>query len=226
MPIRTLVIGNRNYSSWSLRPWALARHLGIECAELRLPLHTAEFRTEIGRYSPTGAVPVLVEGDLRIWDSLAIIEYLSELAAGRGWPVDPSRRAEARAVAAEMHSGFGALRSSYPMNIRARGRRVPMTAELAAAVARIDALWTQCRTRYAADGPWLFGSYSAADAMYLPVAFRFQTYGTEGLGALARGYAAHATADPVIAPWVEAAITETDTLPGYDAGLVTTPQRR
>lgn len=220
MSARTLVIGNRNYSSWSLRPWALARHLGIACTELRLPLGTPEYRSEIGRYSPSGFVPALIDGDVRIWDSLAIMEYMSELAGGRGWPMDRGRRAHARAVVAEMHSGFGALRSAYPVNIRARGRKVPMTPEIAAAITRIDAVWTDCRSRYGAEGPWLFGDYSIADAMYLPVAFRFQTYGSEGLGPIARGYTAHALADPLITPWVDAAESEPESAPAYETGVV------
>jgi glutathione S-transferase len=214
----TLVIGNRNYSSWSLRPWALLRHLGVEFAERRILLDTPTFAAEVARYSPAGRVPVLLDGERAIWESIAILEYASELAGGRGWPAEPDARAEARAVAAEMHAGFAALRSAYPMNIRARERRVPLTAPLAAAIARIDALWSGCRRRYGALGPWLFGAYSAADAMYLPVAFRFRTYGATGLGAEARAYLATALADPVIEPWVRAACAETEVVAGDEVG--------
>jgi len=149
---------------------------------------------------------------------VAILEYASELAGGRGWPAERAARAEARAVVAEMHAGFAALRSAYPMNIRARDRRMPMTAPLAAAIARIDALWSGCRRRYGAAGPWLFGAYSAADAMYLPVAFRFQTYGATGLGAESRAYLASALADPVIEPWVRAATAETEIVAADETG--------
>jgi glutathione S-transferase len=216
----TLVIGNYNYSSWSLRPWALLRHLGLDFAERRIALDTPGFAAEVARYSPAGKVPVLIDGELTVWESLAILEYASELAGGRGWPAERAARAAARAVAAEMHAGFAALRSAYPMNIRARDRRVPMTAPLAAAIARIDALWSDCRRRHGAGGPWLFGAYSAADAMYLPVAFRFQTYGTTGLGAEAHAYLATALADPMLEPWVRAASAETEIVAGDETGAV------
>ncbi len=214
----TLVVGNYNYSSWSLRPWALMRHLGLAFGEHRIVLDTPSFAADVARYSAAGKVPVLVDGELVVWESIAILEYASELAGGRGWPEPRAVRAEARAVAAEMHGGFAALRAAYPMNIRARERRVPMTAELAAAIARIDALLSGCRRRYGAGGPWLFGSYSAADAMYLPVAFRFQSYGTTGLGSESRAYVATALADPVIAPWVQAALAEKETVAHDEAG--------
>jgi glutathione S-transferase len=216
----TLVVGNYNYSSWSLRPWALMKHLGLEFREQRIVLDTPAFAAEVARYAAAGKVPVLVDGELVVWESIAILEYASELAGGRGWPEPRATRAEARAVAAEMHGGFAPLRNAYPMNIRARDRRVPMTAELAAAIARIDALWSSCRRRYAAGGPWLFGSYTAADAMYLPVAFRFQTYGATGLGAESRAYVATALADPVIEPWVRTALAEPETVANDEAGLV------
>ena len=218
MSALTLIIGNYNYSSWSLRPWALLAHLGLDFAVRRIVLDTPSFAAEVARHSPAGRVPVLHDGALTVWVSLAILEYASELAGGRGWPAAPDARAVARAVAAEMHAGFAALRNDYPMNIRARGRRVPMNAALAAAIARIDALWSDCRRRYGGGGPWLFGAYSAADAMYLPVAFRFQTYGSAGLGPLALEYLATALGDPVIAPWVAAALAETEVIAHDEAG--------
>ena len=219
MPDLTLVIGNRNYSSWSLRPWILLRHLELEFAEVRLPLDTPEFAREIGRWSPSGKVPVLVHGDLRVYESIAILEYANELAAGRAWPADRARRAVARSVAAEMHAGFQPLRSAYPMNVRARGRKVPMTEALAASIGRLDALWTECRTRHGAGGPWLFGEYSAADAMYAPVAFRFRTYGTAGLGATSLAYMDTLLADPLLQPWIAAAEAETERVAQDEAGL-------
>ena len=215
----TLVIGNYNYSSWSLRPWALMKHLGLEFTVMRIVLDVPSFAAEVARHSPAGRVPVLRDGALTVWESVAILEYASELAGGRGWPADRAVRAEARAVAAEMHAGFAPLRNDYPMNIRGRDRRVPMTPPLAAAIARIDALWSSCRARYGAYGPWLFGAYSAADAMYLPVAFRFQTYGAGGLGAESRGYLATALADPVIEPWVRAAEEETEVIGHSEVGV-------
>jgi glutathione S-transferase len=215
----TLVIGNYNYSSWSLRPWALMKHLGLEFAVHRIALDTPTFAAEVARHSPAGRVPVLRDGDLVVWESVAILEYASELAGGRGWPQERAARAEARAVAAEMHAGFAALRNAYPMNIRARDRHVPMTEPLAAAIARIDALWTDCRRRYGAGGPWLFGGYSAADAMFLPVAFRFQSYGAATLGAEARAYLATALADRLIEPWVHAAQSETEVIDYSEVGV-------
>ena len=145
MSALTLVIGSRNYSSWSLRPWLLLRHLGLPFEERQFHLDTPEFDAEIAKISPTRRVPVLVHGELVVWESLAICEYASELAGGRGWPGDPRLRALARAAAAEMHSGFGALRAACPMNARATGRQVPMTPPLARDLARIDAIWSGCR---------------------------------------------------------------------------------
>lgn len=215
----TLVIANRNYSSWSLRPWVLLTHLGIPFKEVRLALDTPEFAANIGRYSPSRRVPALIDGDVTVWESLAILEYVSELAGGRGWPADRAARAVARAIASEMHAGFGPLRSAWPMNIRARNRRVPMTTELAASITRIDELWTTTRARFGTGGPWLFGAYSAADAMYLPIAFRLQTYGTERLGAAAREYVATSVGDPLVEPWVRASEAETETVAADEAGV-------
>jgi glutathione S-transferase len=152
-----------------------------------------------------------------VWESLAIIEYANELAGGRAWPSDTATRAEARAVASEMHAGFGALRNAWPMNIRARDKRTPMTPALASDIARVDALWSDCRQRFESRGPWLFGDYSAADAMFLPVAFRFQTYGPDHLGPVSRRYLAQALADPLIQPWIEAAHAESESIDAYEA---------
>ena len=218
MAALTLIVGNYNYSSWSLRPWALLKHLGLAFEERRIVLGTADFAAEVARYSPAGRVPVLLDGALAVWESVAILEYANELADGAAWPAARAARAEARAVVAEMHAGFAALRNAYPMNIRARDRHVPMTAPLEAAIARIDALWSGCRARYGAGGAWLFGAYSAADAMYLPVAFRFRTYGTAGLGSVARAYVGTAVDDPVIQPWVRAAHAETEVVADDEAG--------
>ncbi|MCX7057387.1 MAG: glutathione S-transferase family protein [Proteobacteria bacterium] len=218
MSALTLIIGNRNYSSWSLRPWALLTHLGLPFDEILIELDTPTFATQIRQHSPNGKVPALRDGDLVVCESIAIMEYACELAGGRGWPAERPIRAEARSVASEMHAGFSTLRQSCPMNIRARGRRVASSPALAADIARIDAVWSSCRERHAARGPWLFGEYSAADAMYLPVAFRFQSYGADGLGTLAREYMATALADPVIAPWVKAAEAETQRLPSEETG--------
>ena len=213
----TLVIGNRNYSSWSLRPWIFISHVGLAFDTVRLPLDTPQFAAGIRSYSPAHKVPVLLHGALRVWESIAIIEYAGELA-GRGWPADRAARAEARALAAEMHAGFQPLRDAYPMNIRARGRSVPGNSALAASIRRIDTMWSDCRRRHAGAGPWLFGEYSAADAMYAPVALRFNTYGSAGLGEAARAYVASAVGDPLLQPWIAAAATESEVIAHDEAG--------
>lgn len=201
-----LVIGDKQLSSWSLRPWMLLRHLGLEFAELSLPLDTPRFHAEIGRWSPTARVPVLVDGDLRIWDSLAICEYATERAGGRGWPADRAARAVARALSAEMHTGFAALRGTWPMQAASRGLDVPLTPQARADVARVDAIWSSCRATY--GGPWLFGErYSAADAMFAPVALRFLSYGAE-LSEGARRYFDHALADAHLQEWIRGAERE------------------
>ena len=219
MSTLTLVLGTKNYSSWSLRPWLLLRHLGIAFAERVIHFDTQEFATQVPQLSPSRRVPVLLHGELRVWDSLAICEYASELAGGRGWPADPALRAEARSLAAEMHAGFPALRAACPMNARARNRRVPMTPELARDVERVTAIWDACRRRPRATGPWLFGAYSAADAMYAPVALRFLTYGLPAAGAAA-DYLQAVLADAELRRWIADAETEGVVVPSDEAGEV------
>jgi len=211
-----LHIGNRNFSSWSLRPWIAFRHLGLDFDTRVVPLDTPQFRQDIAALDVAGRVPVLVHGQTRVWDSLAICEYGNELAGGRGWPPAAEVRATARSVSCEMHSGFTALRSQMPMNIRAR-RRVPMTSDLAADIARIETSWTRAREKHAASGPWLFGTYCIADAMYAPVALRFATYGVE-LGAVAAAYRDTVLADPLLGEWIAAAREENWSLPKYELG--------
>ena len=212
-----LVIGNRNYSSWSLRPWLLAQHLGIALDIQRIVLDTPTFHAEVCRYWPGGRVPVLIHGALVIPESIAIMEYLSELADGLGWPAEQQERAHARALAAEMHAGFATLRSLCPMNIRATGRHVTSTTALARDIARINAIFSD-RSHAADRGPWLFGHYSAADAMYLPVAFRLRTYGYEGLSSQAIEYVERATSDPLAATWVRDAQAETEVIEHEEVG--------
>jgi glutathione S-transferase len=178
MADRLLVIGNHNYSSWSLRPWLVLKHLGLPFRLERIALEQPGTAAAIRRHSPAGRVPVLVEGDVTVWDSLAIIEHLAERRPGL-WPADPVARGMARSVSAEMHSGFQALRNELPMNIRASGRKVTPSPDASVDVQRILAIWTAARERFGTSGPWLFGSFSAADAMFTPVASRFRTYGTE-----------------------------------------------
>jgi glutathione S-transferase len=202
----TLVIGNKNYSSWSLRPWMLLKHLGLDFKEIVIPLDTPEFKDEIEKYGPSGRVPVLLHDNLSVWDSLAICEYVAELA-GSGWPKDRVARAVARSVCAEMHSGFANLRMEWPLNARARNRRTPMTPGLEMDLDRIDEIWNDCRRRFGAGGPWLFGEYSIADAMYAPVVLRFKTYGAQ-ISETARWYIATALEDSALQEWVRAAQSE------------------
>ena len=201
-----LIMGNKNYSSWSLRPWILMKHLEIPFGERVLPLDTPEFSRDIAALSPTKRVPVLQHGALLLWDSLAICEYVCELA-GRGWPQDRSARAVARAACAEMHAGFSILRSQWPMNARAIGRRTSPSAERSAELARIERLWDECRTRFGGGGPWLFGEYSAADAMYAPVVLRLRTYGAQVRESTA-AYMTTVLDDTHMRDWLAAATAE------------------
>ena len=212
----TLVIGNKNYSSWSLRPWILLKHLGVEFEELLLPLDTPEFKDEVEKYGPSGRVPVLRHGAHSIWDSLAICEYVAELTS-RGWPQERYARAMARCVCAEMHSGFANLRMEWPMNARARNRRTPMTPGLEADIDRIDEIWVDCRGHFGSAGPWLFGEYSIADAMYAPVVLRFKTYGAQ-ISETARWYLATALEDAALQEWVQSAQAEKWQLPASEVG--------
>ncbi|HEX5461823.1 MAG TPA: glutathione S-transferase family protein [Steroidobacteraceae bacterium] len=216
MPDLTLVIGNRNYSSWSLRPWMLLKHLDVEFREVVIRLDTPATKDEIEKYAPSGRVPVLLDGDLCVWESLAICEYVAELS-GRGWPRDPAARAVARAVSAEMHSGFANLRMEWPMNARARHRRTVLTPGLEADIDRVDEIWNDCRRRFGAAGPWLFGEYSVADAMYAPVVLRFNTYGAR-VSETARWYMAAALEDAALQSWLAASKAEPWTLPRSEIG--------
>jgi len=214
----TLVVGSRNYSAWSLRAWMVLRHLGLEFTEQQIPLDTPEFESEIGKFSPTRRVPVLVHGDLIVWESIAICEYASELAGGRGWPAAPGLRAIARALTSEMHAGFSALRNACPMNARATGRRVPMTPALAQDLRRVDAIWSGCRRDHGERGPWLFGDFSIADAMFAPVALRVRTYGLP-LSSLATRYYDTMLADPHLLEWIADSCRDTQVIPHDEAGV-------
>jgi len=212
----TLLIGNKNYSSWSLRAWILLRHLGLEFTELQVPLDLPDTAARLRAFNPAGLVPALRDGELLVWDSLAVCEYACELA-GRGLPADRAARALARSVAAEMHSGFRALRGTWPMNARATGRRTTTSPELLADVARIDTLWNQCRATHGGGGPWLLGGYSLADAMYAPVALRFHTYGAQ-LSPVAAAYVQAVLADPIMGEWLAAARAEPWVIAHDEAG--------
>jgi glutathione S-transferase len=214
----TLVIGNKNYSSWSLRPWILMKHLGLDFVEQQLLLDTPTFKEEAVQLGPSGRVPVLKHGEITVWDSLAICEYLVELT-GKGWPTNGKARAFARSVCAEMHAGFSYLRTEWPFNARARNRRTPMTPGLEADIDRVDEIWIDCRRQFGEDagGPWLFGDYTIADAMYAPVVARFNTYRAQ-VSETTRWYMAAALEDPALQEWVKAAQKEPWTLAHSEIG--------
>ena len=203
----TLIIGNKNLSSWSLRPWLVLKQLGEPFAEQHINLTASDAKTHLLAAHPAGKVPVLCDGVLRIHDSLAICEYLAELfPAARLWPQDSRQRAEARAVSAEMHAGFSALRSEMPMDVTLR-TSVPLSADCAANIARIVQIWTSLRQRHAADGDFLFGHFSIADAMFAPVVLRFVSYGVM-LDGLAQSYADSVLSLPAMQQWCDDAETE------------------
>lgn len=209
-----LVLGNKNYSSWSLRPFMAIVHANIEFDDLVIPMDTDAFKSEIKKYNPAGKVPVLIDGEIIVWESLAILEYLAEMHPGL-WPNDKKARAHARTLAAEMHSGFTALRSACPMNIRATGRKVEMTDGLVKDIARIEEIWCECLN--ASGGPYLFGNFSCADAMFAPVASRFRTYGIE-LSNLSQGYVDTIHNDPAFKRWEKAGLAEQWIIDADEAG--------
>jgi glutathione S-transferase len=204
----TLVIANKNYSSWSMRPWTLARGRGIPFRERMIKFESQDWKDNIARLSPSGLVPVLWEGEpgkgFATWDTLAIAERLHELFPKHGvWPADAQLRSRARSAAAEMHSGFRALRGAMPMNIRGSYPGKGMNPDVARDIARISAIWAQ------AKGPYLFGDFCAADAFYAPVATRFVTYGVELKGA-AQGYQRALLDSPAVKAWSADAVKETE----------------
>ena len=211
-----LIIGNKNYSSWSMRPWVLMKQLGIPFDEVKLRFDFSEgsaFRQAVARHSPAGKVPVLVDGDLAIWDTLAITEYLAEKHPGV-WPAERAARARARSLVCEMHSGFSALRNHCPMNIEAQmhdvGQRIwDEQAAVRSDVARIDVAWTQALA--ASGGPFLFGKFSGADAFYAPVCMRLLSYGLPVSDA-ARAYVKAMAAAPGVSAWISDSLAEQDYL--------------
>ena len=210
----TLLIGSKNYSSWSLRPWVFLRKAAFKFTEQIVHFDQSGYQAQIAAQSPSRRVPLLIDDGVKIWDSLAICEYAAE-ATGRGLPGDRLARARARSVAAEMHSGFQALRNECPMNVRARNRHVPQTPALQMDVARIDEIWWSCRKEYGGAGDWLCGDFSIADAMFAPVFFRFQTYGAS-LSPTSQSYLNHALQDPDLRDWQDAASQEGHPLPDVE----------
>jgi glutathione S-transferase len=204
----TLAIGNKAYSSWSLRPWILLSEFGVAFAEDFIPLDTPEFKARVAAYGAGKTVPILKDGDVVVWESLAIMDYVAELFPDKAiWPRDKAARAYARAIAAEMHSGFGALRKACPMNIRKRFAAKDRGEAVAQDVARIEHLWGHARRNFGVGGPFLFGAFSAADAMYAPVVTRFETYSIP-VSASARAYMDAVLATASFRRWHDAAMAE------------------
>ena len=201
-----LVIGDRNYSSWSLRPWLAIKQAGLPFEEVFIRLRNSGTRAEIYKYSPSGKIPCLIDEETVVWDSLAICEYLAEKSPSL-WPSDRKSRAEARAISAEMHSGFGALRQSMPMEIHASKPYDDRTAEVGADIARIVSIWESCRSRFAKSGPFLFGTFTVADAMFAPVVWRFLTYAVE-LPPASRAWVETMCALPAMQEWRKGALAE------------------
>lgn len=204
----TLYIGNKNYSSWSLRPWLLMRQAGIAFSEKLLYFDTPEFHAQIGAVNPARRVPCLYDGEFAVWDTLAIGEYLAERHPGL-WPSNAQARARARSLCAEMHSGFNALRGEMPMNVRARTSKAVASAALKSDVERVFDIWNDTRRQFGMSGEMLFGAFSIADAFFAPVAFRFQTYGVEPPGA-AGAYLRTLLALPAMREWEAASVRETE----------------
>lgn len=211
-----LIIGNKNYSSWSLRAWLFLKKSKVDFEEIRLALFTEQWEAEIKRYTPAGKVPVLLDDDLAIWDSLAIMEYVRENYADQvGWPGDRVARAHARSIATEMHSGFMAIREELPQNLRLCQQRSldDFSSMARIEIQRVETLWQDCFQRY--GGPWLCGDFSIADVMYAPVALRFVTYGIE-LIPDAQQFVTLVRELDDIKEWTRAAVLEEETLPFID----------
>ena len=208
-----LYIGNKNYSSWSFRPWIALKVANIPFEETVISLNAPDFKPRLLAISGTGKVPTLIDGEVKIWESLAILEYLAESFPMAGlWPGDPKARAHARAISNEMHAGFVPLRKHYPMNFWRPVKPRPAEADVAANVKRIDAIWSDCRARFGKGGPFLFGTFTAADAMYAPVVSRFVTYAID-VSPDSRAYMDAMTALPAWAEWKAAALKEEWVLP-------------
>jgi glutathione S-transferase len=208
-----LVIGNKNYSSWSMRPWFALKVAGIPFDETVVSLNAPDFKERLGKLSGTGKVPVLIDDDVHIWESLAILEYVAEkFPDAHLWPADAKARAHARAVANEMHAGFVPLRRHLPMNMWRPVMARDLPPDVAANVARIREMWADCRKRFGAGGPFLFGAFTAVDAMYAPVVARFATYKVE-VDEVSAAYMQAIVALPAWREWNEAALKETWVLP-------------
>jgi glutathione S-transferase len=216
-----LLIGNKCHSSWSLRPWLLMTQLEIPFEEILIPfddpIDSPDWRAKIAPWSPSGKVPALVDGQVKVWETLAIVEYLADRFPEKGvWPTDIAARAHARAISSEMHAGFGALRGACPVNLGKRYAPRDRGPGVAKDVARICAIWTECRARHGAGGPFLFGAFSGADAMYAPIATRLRTYGI-AVDPVSEAYIETIHSLPAFRLWREAALKEPWIVPEDEA---------
>ena len=212
-----LAIANKAYSSWSLRPWMLMRHFGVPFEEIVIPLRQEDTRERILAFSPTAKCPCLKEDDIVVWESLAIIEYLAERFPDLPiWPREPAARAHARALSSEMHAGFMALRQNCPTQFLRPKRAIALSDEVLAEVARIEAAWAGARAKFAAGGPFLFGEFSAADAMFAPVVNRFDTYDI-AVGPATHAYMAAIQELPAWKAWIAGAEAEPWRIDDYDS---------
>lgn len=208
-----LIIGNKNYSSWSMRPWLALTAAGIAFQEILVPLDAPDFKARIAAHSPAGKVPVLIDGEAVVWESIAIIEHLAERFPDAGiWPRDPAARAFARSLATQMHGGFPALRGALPMNLWRPVEAREISPSVQRDVDTITAGWRDARTRFGAGGDFLFGDFGGADAMYAPVASRIRTYGVP-VDPISAAYVEAVHAHPAFAAWKEAGLKETGILP-------------
>ena len=215
MPL-TLIIGNKNYSSWSLRPWLLLKQAGILFDEILVPLYEGDYKAELLKYSPNGKVPTLLHDGRAVWESLAIVEYVHELHPEKNlWPQDIKQRAWARTISAEMHSGFSALRNSMHMNLRKSLHGKGRTPEVEKDIQRIFEIWEECRKEFKTSGPFLFGHFTIADAMFAPVVTRFKTYGVE-LSPMLKGYSETILNLPAMKEWYADSLKEPWTIPAAE----------
>lgn len=212
----TLVIGNKNYSSWSLRPWLAMKQFGLQFNEIRIPLYTDDYLSKIQQYSPSGKIPVLLHNHQTVWDSLAICEYLAEeFPHLHWWPEDRAARASARSISAEMHSGFQNLRQNMSMNCRNKYPGKGLVAGVQQDIDRITNIWQNARQKFGAGGEFLFGNFTISDAFFAPVVLRFLAYDVQ-LDAISRKYLEAVLALPTLQEWINAAKIETEVLPQFE----------
>ena len=214
-----LIIGNKNYSSWSLRPWLLLSYFDIPFEETRIPLYSATSKKELLRYSPAGKVPVFQHNGITVWDSLAICEFIAEVYSEYNcWPKQLGHRAKARSISHEMHSGFTALRNQLPMNCRLHGKLNGIGSELRSDIDRIQAIWRACRKEHAQSGPFLFGEFSIADAMFAPVVLRFDSYGID-VGDIENNYMDTVLKIPAMKSWIKAGMREVEHIEMFEVNV-------